>query len=112
MSSFFELMRTRCPCRILPPGHQFYYNPGSASENDSELSNSKRVRWSQQSSHTFTVSEEINPSAINSRVSSHGQKYSPQCLQRIFMILSFKLSPGQQKKNILHPESKLCGQAK
>ena len=94
-------MKLRCPSRFLTPGHQFFYNPGSASENDSELSNSKRVRWSQQSSHTFTVSEEINPSAIKSRVSSHGQKYSPQCLQRIFIALVIRVHYLQMSSNHL-----------
>jgi len=62
-----------------------YYNPGSASENDSDRSKSDSWIMSQQSSQVLTESEVINPSAIKSRVSSHGQKYSPQCLQRISM---------------------------
>jgi hypothetical protein len=50
----------------------------------------------------FTESEEIYPSAIRSRVSSHGQKYSPQCLQRISMV-SIIRDRYQQMNNIRHP---------
>jgi hypothetical protein len=78
------------------------YKPGSASENDSKLSNSNNLRWSQQSSHVLTESEEIYPSAIRSRVSSHGQKYSPQCLQRISIVAIIRVH-YLRNCNILHP---------
>ena len=63
-----------------------HYRPGSASENDSDRSNSESWIISQQSSQVFTETEEIYPSARSSRVSSHGQKYSPQCLHRISIL--------------------------
>ncbi len=52
------------------------HKPRSASENDSDKSNSESWIISRQSSHVFRELEEIYPSAIRSGVTSQGQKYS------------------------------------
>jgi hypothetical protein len=64
-------------------------SPGSKSLNDSEKSYSESWSKSQQPGQVLTFSEEINPSAIRSRVSSHGQKNSPQKRHFKFIILFF-----------------------
>jgi hypothetical protein len=92
---------------LTKPRHLNDYKPGSASLNDSEWSNSESWSMSQHWSHVFTLEEEINPSAIKSSVSSHGQKYSPQCLQRISMASIIRVR-YQQSCSIRHPLLGLC----
>src|SRR5664280_94800 len=79
-----------------------FYRPGSASLYDSVRSNSESWIMSQQSGQVLIFSEEIYPSAIRSSVSSHGQKYSPQCLHLISMVSIIKVHYPRNCNNF-HP---------